>query len=86
MRRAPKRSVRRHHAARKKAAICRMVRLSWRYMREEWITPSFIGHLYSTHGRPCSCFGCARDGRSIGDQATLDAMQKEIADYLDSDP
>jgi hypothetical protein len=54
-----KRAERRHHLARIKARIRRYV-ASWGY-RHLTSDPAFVGHMASTHGRPCSCWMCRHE-------------------------
>lgn len=59
----PKRSLRRHHLDRIKARM--------RWYISNWSKSSvhlaqdaeFVGRMASTHGRPCSCYGCKRGER-----------------------
>lgn len=55
----PSRAVGRHHLERVKAKVRRVMR--WGAWGEP--TPDRVGHLASTHMRPCSCAMCQRESR-----------------------
>jgi len=75
------RAYRRHQEKRIRDKIIGYIK-TWDHGRELVENPKFIGHLVSTHGRPCSCSMCASDESLTKQERLAELREKEQFEEL----
>jgi hypothetical protein len=79
-----KRAIRRHHDRRIKSKMRRLISTyfvsSPKWKMKMLNDDRFIGHLATTHGRPCSCSMCSSEGYTISDLRKNDHAEVQISE------
>ncbi|MFP3941396.1 MAG: hypothetical protein ACLF0P_13945 [Thermoanaerobaculia bacterium] len=76
----PKRALRRHHAARKKAWVRRTLR--HRFLAPEDLSPRRVG-LYAETPKVCSCWMCGNPRRHLGEVTLRERAHDEGGELPD---